>query len=74
MNPLFEPLLQPYTFANGVQVRNRLTVAPMTHLASDPQGQTTDEELAFIHPRAEGMGMFITAATAVIPSARAFPG
>ncbi|MDO5638306.1 MAG: NADH-dependent flavin oxidoreductase [Neisseria sp.] len=74
MNPLFEPLLQPYTFANGVTVRNRLVVAPMTHLASDEQGQATDEELAFIRPRAEGMGMFISAATAVTPSARSFPG
>lgn len=74
MNPLFEPLLQPYTFANGVTARNRLAVAPMTHLASDEQGQATEEELAFIRPRAEGMGIFITAATAVTPGGRAFPG
>ena len=68
------PLLQAYTLNNGVEIRNRLVVAPMTHLASDDNGQTTAEELDFIRPRACGMGMFITAATAVSQNGRAFPG
>ena len=67
-------LFQEYVFNNGVKARNRLVVAPMTHWSSDAQGHATQTELDFIRPRAENFGIFIAAATAINPQARAFVG
>lgn len=38
MNSKYAPLFQPYTLNNGITIDNRLVVAPMTHLASNPDG------------------------------------
>ena len=70
MNNLF----QTYTFNNGVEVKNRLVVAPMTHWASDEEGHITDVERSFLKDRAQNFGMFITAATLVSPEGKAFAG
>ncbi|MGR3807329.1 NADH-dependent flavin oxidoreductase [Pasteurella testudinis] len=74
MNPKYNPLFQPYTLNNGVEIKNRLTVAPMTHYASNPDGSTSAEELAFLQGRAQNFGLFITAATLVSPEGKAFVG
>ena len=67
-------ILDSYTFNNGVVVKNRLAVAPMTHWSSDENGHATEDELNFIRPRAHGFGLFIAAATAVNPQAVGFKG
>ncbi|MBP3194701.1 MAG: hypothetical protein J6M05_03445 [Cardiobacteriaceae bacterium] len=67
-------LLKTYTFNNGVEVKNRLVVAPMTHWSSDEHGHATAAELDFIRPRAKGFGIFIAAATAVNAQAAGFRG
>lgn len=67
-------LFQPYILNNGVQIKNRLAVAPMTHWASDRQGQITDEERRFLQGRAQDFGLFITAATLVSEEGKAFDG
>ncbi len=67
-------LFTPFTLNNGVEIRNRLVVAPMTHYASNPDGTLSDEERDFITGRADDFGMFITAATLVHPSGKAFIG
>ncbi len=69
-----QPIFEPYTLNNGVTVDNRLVVAPMTHWASDAEGHITDSERAFLNGRAEGFGLFITAATLVSPEGKAFLG
>jgi 2,4-dienoyl-CoA reductase-like NADH-dependent reductase (Old Yellow Enzyme family) len=69
-----QPIFEPYTLNNGVRVDNRLVVAPMTHWASDAQGHITDMERSFLQNRAEGFGLFITAATLVSPEGKAFAG
>lgn len=69
-----QPIFEPYTLNNGVTVVNRLAVAPMTHWASDADGHITDTERAFLNGRAEGFGLFITAATLVSPEGKAFAG
>lgn len=38
------PLFSPFTLNNGVEIRNRLVVTPMTHYASNPDGTLSDEE------------------------------
>ncbi len=74
MNQKFQPLFEPYTLNNGVTVKNRLTVAPMTHLASNPDGTISEQERLFLAGRAENIGLFITAATLVSPNGKAFHG
>lgn len=74
MNPKFKPLFQPYTLNNGIVIKNRLVVAPMTHFASNADGSLSHEERAFLNGRAEDFAMFITAATLVSPEGKAFIG
>lgn len=38
MNPKYAPLFEPYTLNNGVEIKNRLTVAPLTIYDSGPEG------------------------------------
>lgn len=74
MNPKYTPLFQPYTLNNGVVVKNRLVVAPMTHSASNADGSISEDERRFLQNRFEGFGMFISAATLVSPEGKAFGG
>lgn len=74
MNPKYTPLFQPYTLNNGVVVKNRLAVAPMTHWASHDDGSISAEERRFLQNRFEGFGLFISAATLVSPEGKAFGG
>lgn len=74
MNPKYAPLFQPLTLNNGVTVKNRLAVAPMTHFGSHADGSISNQERAFIGNRAGDMGLFIAAATLVQDGGKAFPG
>lgn len=58
-------LFQSYRLNNGVELKNRLVVAPMTHFGSNPDGTFSAQENAFLQGRAEGFAMFISAATLV---------
>lgn len=74
MNPKYAPLFQTYTLNNGVTIKNRLVVAPMTHFSSQADGLISDQERTFLSNRAGDMGMFITAATLVQKDGKAFHG
>ena len=74
MNPKYAPLFQTYTLNNGVTIKNRLVVAPMTHYGSQADGLISDQERTFLSNRAGDMGMFITAATLVQKDGKAFHG
>ena len=68
-------LFSPYTLPNGVEIKNRLVVAPMTHWGADVHtGVITDAERNFLKGRAEGFGMFILAATLVARGGKSFAG
>lgn len=67
-------VFSPFTLNNGVTIPNRLAVAPMTHYASNPDGTLSDEEQAFLTGRSQDFGLFITAASLVHPSGKAFYG
>lgn len=69
-SPLFESL----TFRSGLTVDNRLVMAPMTTWSSKGDGSIHDDELVYLHRRAAGLGMVITAAAYVTPLGHAFPG
>lgn len=70
MNSLF----QTYTLNNGVEIKNRLVVAPMTHFSSNENGTLSEQERNFLSNRAVDMGMFITAATLVAKNGKTFIG
>ena len=74
MNPKYAPLFQTYTLNNGVTIKNRLAVAPMTHFGSQADGLISDQERTFLSNRSGDMGMFITAATLVQKDGKAFHG
>lgn len=67
-------LLSSYTFKNGVELKNRVVMAPMTNFSSNPDGTVTDEEVAYYVRRSAGPGMVITACTYVTPNGKGFPG
>ena len=74
MNPKFAPLFQEYRFNNGVNVKNRFVVAPMTHFGSNEDGTLGAQEREFIRTRAGGAAIFISAATLVADGGKAFHG
>lgn len=74
MNNQYQALFQPYTLNNGVTIKNRLVVAPMTHYASHENGSISAQERRFLAHRATDFGLFITAATLVSPEGKAFVG
>lgn len=66
--------MQPYTFANGVTVKNRMAMAPTTTMSSFYDGQVTDDEIAFYGHRAGGLGLIIGEVANVIASGKGFEG
>ena len=74
MNPKYAPLFQTYTLNNGVTIKNRLAVAPMTHYGSQADGLISDQERTFLSNRAGDMGLFITTTTLVQKDGKAFHG
>lgn len=74
MNPTFTPLFQPFTFPNGLQVHNRIVMAPMTNWSSDPDGSASEEELRYYERRSGQVGTVITACAYVTPNGKGFHG
>ncbi|MBY9077849.1 NADH-dependent flavin oxidoreductase [Paenibacillus sp. HN-1] len=70
----FQELLEPYAFANGAGLKNRVVMAPMTNFAANPDGTVSDEELAYYERRSGGVGMVITACVYVAVGGKGFPG
>jgi len=68
------PLFEPYTFRSGVQVRNRLVLAPMTTGSADPDDSVSQAELDYVARRSAGVGLAITAVAYVTPGGKGFHG
>jgi 2,4-dienoyl-CoA reductase-like NADH-dependent reductase (Old Yellow Enzyme family) len=74
MNPKFEPFFQTFMFPIGVQLRNRLVMAPMTNFSSNPDGTVTDDEVSYYARRSQGVGMVVSACAYVNKGGKGFPG
>ncbi|MDQ0272337.1 2,4-dienoyl-CoA reductase-like NADH-dependent reductase (Old Yellow Enzyme family) [Cytobacillus purgationiresistens] len=74
MNKKFEQLFNSFQFSNGVDLRNRLVMAPMTNYSSNEDGTVSDDELAYYARRSSGVGMVITACTYVSENGKGFSG
>ncbi|MFC0524441.1 NADH-dependent flavin oxidoreductase [Pontibacillus salicampi] len=65
-------LFTAYTFPSGVQLNNRVVMAPMTNFLSNEDGSVSDKEIAYYKRRAEGLGAVITACANVNESGKGF--
>ncbi|WP_077212158.1 NADH-dependent flavin oxidoreductase [Bacillus dakarensis] len=74
MNSKYAPLFEPYDFRSGVQVKNRVVMAPMTNFSSNQDGTVSDAEVQYYARRSGGVGMVITACTYVTPNGKGFHG
>jgi 2,4-dienoyl-CoA reductase-like NADH-dependent reductase (Old Yellow Enzyme family) len=74
MNSKYAPLFESYTFPSGVEVKNRLVMAPMTNFSSNPDGTVTDSEVKYYARRSGGVGMVVTACTYVTANGKGFQG
>ena len=71
MSPLFEPL----TFRSGLRARNRIVLAPLTNMQSEPDGSLGDAELRWLTSRAAGgFGVIMTCASHVARDGQGWPG
>lgn len=72
MNKKYESLFKPYTLNNGVEIKNRLVVAPLTVYDAGPNGELTPASRRFWHDRFQGFGTWIIPFTNVHPSGIGF--
>ncbi|NHN35253.1 NADH-dependent flavin oxidoreductase [Paenibacillus agricola] len=72
MNPNYKPIVEPFTLPSGVQLKNRVLMAPMTNSSSLEDGGVSEQELAYYRERSGGAGGVITACSHVSPEGKAF--
>lgn len=65
-------IFEKYTLNNGVEIKNRLVVTPMTLFVANEDGTFSEEDLKFMSKRGENIGMFIVEATLVADGGKAF--
>ncbi len=73
MNPRYSPMFAPYTLNNGVAIKNRFVVAPLTIYESHANGGLTDAARNFWRDRFRGFGLFVMPFTNVHPTGIGFP-
>ena len=74
MKEKYTSMFESLTLPNGVTLKNRFVLAPMTHYSSNPDGTISNQEIPYIAQRSRDIGMVITAATNVSDNGKAFPG
>ncbi len=62
MNKKYETLFQKFTFKNGVELKNKFALGPMTHISSHDDGIVSDEEIEYMRTRSKDVGLSISAA------------
>ncbi|MFC4810148.1 NADH-dependent flavin oxidoreductase [Paenibacillus sp. GCM10023250] len=65
MNATHQAIFAPFRLPSGVQLHNRIIMAPMTLTASGIHGEVTDDELLYYRARANGLGAVITSGSFV---------
>ncbi|TLS36236.1 NADH-dependent flavin oxidoreductase [Pseudalkalibacillus caeni] len=74
MNQKYNALFEPFTFENGIELKNRIMMAPMTNFSSNPDGSVTDAEVDYYARRSKGVGTVITACANVTANGKGFKG
>ncbi|CAM3846214.1 hypothetical protein [Mesobacillus zeae] len=55
MNPKYSDLFQPFQFSNGIELKNRIVMAPMTNFLSHDDGTVSDKEISYYIRRLSGV-------------------
>lgn len=63
-----------FTLNNGVTLKNKLWMAPMTTYSGHDDGNVSEEELAYYKERSGGASLVMTAVAYVSESGKGFPG
>lgn len=66
--------LKRYDFNNGMQLKNKIVMAPMTTMSSFHNGMVTTDEINYYANRSGGPGMIITAVAYVSDGGKGFEG
>ena len=66
--------LQDEVMINGMRLRNRVALPPLTTNYGSPQGMVTEEILQFYKERSGDVGLVIVEASAVRADGRIVPG
>ncbi len=74
MNEKYKLLFNSFSFQNGVSLKNRLVMAPMTNFSSNEDGTVTDAEVKYYARRSKGVSMVVTACTYVTRDGKGFKG
>lgn len=74
MNEKYAPLFEIVNIGKGLQLKNRIVMAPMTNFSSNADGTVSDEEIKYYERRSDGVGMVITACTNVTENGKGFHG
>jgi 2,4-dienoyl-CoA reductase-like NADH-dependent reductase (Old Yellow Enzyme family) len=64
--------LDPFSFNNGLTLKNRILMAPMTTSSSTPEGNVTEDELIYYLVRSSGPSAIITACAYISSEGQAF--
>lgn len=66
--------LTPFTLPNGVEIKNRVVLAPMTEQIAFQDGTVTQEEISYLQQRAGGVGLLITPVAYINREGKGFEG
>ncbi|GGF99932.1 NADH-dependent flavin oxidoreductase [Paenibacillus albidus] len=72
MNAKYNKLLESFTLTNGITLRNRVVMSPMTTWSSNDDYTISDEEVKYYQKRVNGVGLVITGCTHVQPNGIGF--
>ncbi|WP_342048865.1 NADH-dependent flavin oxidoreductase [Bacillus sp. OTU530] len=72
MNTKYSNLFESLTFKNGITIKNRVVMAPMTTWSSNDDYTISDEEVKYYKKRVNGVGLVITGCTHVQPNGIGF--
>lgn len=70
----YSPLLDSLTLNNGITLKNRVVMAPMTNFSSNENGTVSEAEVSYYSRRSKGVGTVITACAYVTLDGKGFPG
>lgn len=74
MNNKYKTLFEKVTLKNGVELKNKFALGPMTHISSHDDGTISDTEIEYMRLRSKDVGLSISAASNVTDLGKAFPG
>ncbi|WP_018885745.1 NADH-dependent flavin oxidoreductase [Paenibacillus massiliensis] len=72
MNAQYNNMFESFALKNGVTLRNRVVMAPMTTWSSNDDYTTSNAEVAYYQKRVSGVGLVITGCTHVQPNGIGF--